>query len=158
MMGVYSILYPGFNLNIPILNSWLCLTIENKKDEYNSKKIISIFFAWRMHSQLITQSLTQTPTPPKPTPTRFSFFLGSGPFSAPTTQLLIWGMCRNGRRARSQQIIHLWIIKNVCHTSLTMSVLSCSAYVRDPSYPRWISKQNEKPRWSGHVPTHVFYI
>ena len=43
----------------------------------------------------------------------------------------------------------------MCHTSLTMSVLSSRTYRRDPSSPRRISKQNEKPIWFGHVPTHV---
>ena len=36
-----------------------------------------------------------------------------------------------------------------------MSVLSSRTYRRDPSSPRRISKQNEKPTWFGHVPTHV---
>ena len=64
-------------------------------------------------------------------------------------------MCWDDGSARSQQIIHLGIIKNVCHSSLAMSVLSFCTYRRDPSSPRWISKQNEKPIWFGHVPTHV---
>ena len=107
-----------------------------------------------MYSQPTPVNETST-HPQIPSPTCFSSSLGSGPFSAPTTQLLTRGICWDDGRARSQQIIHLGIIKNVCHTSLTMSVLSSCTYRRDPSSPRRISKQNEKPIWFGHVPTHV---
>lgn len=103
-----------------------------------------------MSSQLLPVRIQHHP---KPALSCFWASLGSGPCSAPTKQLVTGGMCPNDGRVGSQQIIHLWIIKNVCHTPPTMSVLSRYTYIRTPSYPRWFQKQNGKPVWFGHVST-----
>lgn len=75
--GLFNTL-PRFNCNIPIFNSWLCLTRENKGDKFNSKKIINVLSAGRIYSQLIPRQWQEHLLPNQPHPVSRSF-LAQGP-------------------------------------------------------------------------------
>lgn len=133
--GLFSTLF-CLNLNILIINSWLCLIIDNKKDAYNSEKIINILFACKMYSQLIPNQWHKHSPPNPPPPVSHS------PLAQGLSQRLPHSCWQEECAEMMEERVtadNPFMDNKKCMSHFADHV-GCYTHIRDSSYPRWISK------------------